>query len=281
MRTLQGGIYTGERALFQAHDMKICDAVFEDGESPLKHSRNIEAIDTAFKWRYPVWYSKNVEMYGCTVFEGARAGMWYTDDLTMRDCIVAAPKCLRRCRDVVLENVSFPDAPETLWDCHSVKLGNVTANGDYFGMNCSDMEIDDLRLTGHYHFDGVKNVTIRNSRLITKDAFWNSENVTVENSYISGEYIGWNSKHLTFINCTIESLQGLCYVDDLVIRGCKFINTTLAFEYSTVEASIIGGIDSIKNPSGGTICADSIGELILEEDMVDVSKTKICCRAAC
>lgn len=275
METITNGSFTGERALFHAHDLIIRDSVFSDGESPLKHSGNIEVYDTAFNWRYPVWYSHDAKLHGCTVAVGARAGMWYTDRIVMRDSTVAAPKCFRRCNDVLLENVSFPDGPETLWDCHNVKLRHVTANGDYFGMNCSDMDIDDLQLTGHYHFDGVRNVTIRNSRLITKDTFWNSENVLVENSYISGEYIGWNSKDLTFVDCTIESLQGLCYIENLVIRRCRFVNTTLAFEYSTVDADITGGIDSVINPSGGIIRADSIGELILEEDRVDVSRTKI------
>ena len=95
----------------------------------------------------------------------------------------------------------------------------------------------------------------------------------------SGEYLGWNAKNLTLINCTIESLQGMCYIDNLVMKNCKLINTTLAFEYSTVEAQIVGKIDSVMNPSGGTICADSIGELILEKDKVDPNKTRIICKA--
>ena len=275
MKIIKDQRFPDERALFRANDTIIYGCEFDIGESPLKHSRNIEAHDCRFIWRYPVWYSEHVDMRNCTLGEGARAGMWYTNDITVRDSTVAAPKCFRRCNDVLLENVDFPDGPETLWYCNNVRMKNIRAAGDYFGMNCSDMEIDDLDLKGHYHFDGVRNVVIRNSHLITKDTFWNSENVTVENSFISGEYIGWNSKHLTFVNCTIESLQGLCYIEDLVIRDCRFLNTTLAFEFSTVDASIIGGIDSVKNPSGGIIRAESIGELILEEDEVDVSKTKI------
>lgn len=47
---------------------------------------------------------------------------------------------------------------------------------------------------------------------------------------------------------------------------------------ATVEADICGGVDSIKNPLGGNITADSIGELILEADKVDVSKTLISCK---
>ena len=42
------------------------------------------------------------------------------------------------------------------------------------------------------------------------------KNVTVYDSFITGEYLGWNAKNLTLINCTIESLQGLCYIDNLV-----------------------------------------------------------------
>ena len=37
-------------------------------------------------------------------------------------------------------------------------------------------------------------------------------------------------------------------------------------------------IDSVLNPSGGFITADSISQLIIEKDKVDPSKTKIICR---
>ena len=113
---------------------------------------------------------------------------------------------------------------------------------------------------------------------MSKDAFWNAEKITVYDTYISGEYIGWNSKNLTFINCTIESLQGLCYIDNLVMENCKLINTTLAFEYSTVDADITSRVDSVLNPTSGTITADSIDKLIIEKDKVDPSLTKIVCR---
>ena len=145
-------------------------------------------------------------------------------------------------------------------------------------MNCSDMKIDNLRLDGNYSFDGVKNMEIRNSTLLSKDAFWNSENVTVYDSFISGEYLGWNAKNLTLVNCTIESLQGLCYIDNLVMKNCKLINTTLAFEYSSVDADITGEVDSVMNPSSGRISAEAIKELIMEKDKIDPEKTQIIVR---
>ena len=231
-----------------------------------------------FKWKYPFWYAKNITARNCTWFEMARAGVWYTDNITVENAVIEAPKNFRRCRGVNLQNVNFPNAAETLWNCEDVTMEHVTAKGDYFAMNSQNMVLRDFQLVGNYSFDGVKNMGIHNARMLSKDAFWNSENVTVYDSFISGEYLGWNAKNLTLINCTIESLQGMCYIDHLVMKNCKLLNTTLAFEYSTVDAEITGKIDSVMNPSSGVIRADSIDELIVEADKVDSSKTKIICR---
>ena len=52
----------------------------------------------------------------------------------------------------------------------------------------------------------------------------------------------------------------------------------LAFERSTVDVEVSGKIDSIKNPLAGKITADSIGQIILEEEICDKSKTQIILR---
>ncbi len=267
--------FTGERALFTSSDLKIYDSLFKDGESPLKESRDIELHGCTFDWWYPLWYDKNISLYDSTLTVNGRAGAWYTDNISLKNCTVAAPKTFRRDRGVYFENVQFTQGPETLWDCSKVVGKRVHAVGDYFAMNSRDMEFDELLLEGKYSFDGVKNVVIRNSKLITKDAFWNSENVTVYDSLVSGEYIGWNAKNLTFINCTVESLQGLCYVENLVMKNCRLPKTTLAFEYSTLDVEIVGAVESIINPTGGVIRVGSIGELIMEPERVDPSKTEI------
>ena len=267
--------FTGERALFFGKDLQISESTFFDGESPLKHSENITLENCNFAWKYPVWYSKHIQMENCILQETARAGIWYTEDITLKNCNILAPKTFRRATKITLENVTLPNASETLWTCKDVTINQAKVNGDYLAMNSENMEIDGLDLIGNYAFDGAKNVVIRSSRLMTKDAFWNSENITVIDSEIRGEYLGWNSKNLTFVNCTIESLQGLCYIENLVMKSCRLKNTTLAFEYSTVDAQIEGGIDSVLNPSGGKITADEIGELILQKDRIDPKKTRI------
>ena len=161
---------------------------------------------------------------------------------------------------------------------NTVTLDQVTATGDYFAMNSKNLTVTGLTLFGNYSFDGVENVTVSHSRLLSKDAFWNSRNVTVTDSFISGEYLGWNAENLTLIRCTVESLQGFCYIDRLTLQNCKLINTTLAFEYSTVDADITGAVDSVLNPAGGTIRADHIGQLTIDRDRVDPTKTTVIVR---
>lgn len=266
---------TGERALFAARDCEIEETIFDDGESPLKESRNINLRACMFKWKYPLWYAKEIDVRDSTWFDMARAGVWYSERVRVTDCAIEAPKNFRRCHDLTLRHVSFANAAETLWECDGVTLSDVTAKGDYFAMNSRNMTVDNLTLYGNYSFDGCRNLTVRNSRLLSKDAFWNCEDVRAENCFISGEYLGWNTKRLTLVDCTVESLQGLCYVEDLVLRNCRLLNTTLTFEYSTVDAEIVGRVDSVKNPTSGRIVADEIGELILESERIDPAKTEI------
>ena len=275
MTEIKHQLLTDERALYRTNDLCVRDVIFDEGESPLKHCADIELDHAIFRGKYPVWYSRRINMHDSTVFETGRAGFWYTDELSVRDSIIAAPKCIRRCNGVTLENVSLPMAAETIWDCRNVTLKNVTANGDYLCMNCQDITIDGLDLTGKYCFDGVRNVELRNAKMIGRDALWNSENVTVRDSFISGAYIGWNSKNMTFINCTLESLQGFCYIENLVMKNCTLLNTTLAFEYSTVDLELSGTVDSVINPISGIIRCESIGQLTLDPDRVDVTQTKI------
>lgn len=275
MKKIEQQYLTGERALFHAKDMKIYYTTFAEGESPLKESEKIELYFSMFKWKYPLWYSNNITLANCTLFEMARAGIWYTSHISLTDCIIDTPKTFRRATDIYLKNVTMSRASETLWNCDNIQMENVVVKGDYFALNSVDLTIDTFELVGNYSFDGCKNITVRNAKMISKDAFWNCENVIVYDSYISGEYIGWNSKNVTFINCTIESVQGMCYMENIVMDNCRLINTNLAFEYSSVDVKVQGTIDSVKNPMRGTIQADEIGEVILEERKINPANTKI------
>ncbi len=275
MKLLEKGIFEGERALFCSENLKITDSVFRNGESPLKQSRGLEVSGCTFEWKYPLWYCKDVRVENTVLSLTARSGIWYTDNIEMTGCDISAPKTFRRCDGVSLYGCTVPNAQETMWSCKNIQLKDVRAVGDYFCMNCENIEVENLQLEGNYVFDGSKNIVVRNSRLISKDSFWNCENVTVYDSVIVGEYLGWNSKNLRFVNCTVESNQGMCFIDGLVMENCRLVNTDLAFEYCTVDADISSDVISIKNPISGRISVESCDEVIMEPERVDTSRTEI------
>lgn len=275
MEKIEYKILTGERALYNTHNAQIENCIFEDGESPLKESSDLIIKNSMFKWKYPLWYVNNIKVSDTTWFDMARAGVWYCKDVDVKNCTIEAPKNFRRVDGLKMNNVSFPNAEETLWKCSHVQMDQVVAKGDYFGMNCDNLVLDHFTLYGNYSFDGVKNIHVKNSTLLSKDAFWNCENVLVEDSFISGEYLAWNSKNVTFKNCRIQSLQGLCYIENLVMENCILLDTELAFELSTVQADVQSSVKSIKNPISGTIKVKEAGDIILDENIIDPAKTEI------
>ena len=275
MKVIKNERFGGERPLFASKDLEIYGTVFLEGESPLKESCNIKLYDSEFTWKYPLWYCNDVEVVGGNFLDMARSGIWYTDGIKMTGVFSSAPKTFRRSRNINLTSCRFINAAETMWDCSNITLSDVEIVGDYFGMHSDNVFCDKLKVDGNYIFDGGKNIEINNSVLNSKDAFWNTENVVVRDSVIIGEYLGWNSKNLTFVNCTIESNQGLCYMEGVKLVNCKLLNTDLAFEFSTVDAEVTTEIDSVKNPIAGRIEAKSIKEIILDESLIDVTKTEI------
>ena len=130
-------------------------------------------------------------------------------------------------------------------------------------------------MKGKYSFQYIENMKMDHSELDTKDAFGHRKNVTVENSVIKGEYLGWYSEGLTLIHCKIIGTQPLCYCKNLRLIDCTMEETDLSFEYSEVDAKVKGNILSVKNPKSGKIVADSIGEIV-REDSIMQSTCEIC-----
>ncbi|RCW17242.1 hydrogenase [Streptococcus gallolyticus] len=279
MTDINQKLLTGERACFKAENMTITQSVFADGESPLKESRHLVLENDIFRWKYPLWYSRDVKARKIQLLDTARSGIWYTHQITISDSIIQAPKTFRRSSAIVLENVQMPNAQESLWSCKDITLTNVNITGDYFGMNSKHIKADNVTITGNYCFDGAENIEISNSTLLSKDAFWNCKHVLVRDSTIIGEYLAWNSEDITFINCTIESNQGLCYMKHVTLENCQLMNSDLVFEYvEDLQADIHSDMISIKNPISGNITADAIGEIIFDDPEITANQTTISLR---
>lgn len=267
MEIIKNTEFGGERPLYASHDLKIENVVIHTGESAIKECANINAVKCRFEGKYPFWHVHGLQIEDCEFTPDTRAALWYCSNVNVRDSLIAGPKALREMNDIELTNVRIPDAIEAFWHCKGVRLRDVeTANAEYIFMNSSDIDIDGYRQQGKYSFQYARNITIRNAEIRTKDAFWETENVTVYDSVIIGEYLGWHSKNLRLVNCRIAGTQPLCYAENLIMENCTMdADADLAFENSTVQATIKGNITSIKNPISGRIQADSIGEIILDE----------------
>ena len=270
MEIIKDQYFEGERPLYCRRDgLRLEGVVIGPGESALKEGADIEAVNCEFRGKYPFWECDGFVIRNCIFREGARAALWYTRGCRMYDTLVEAPKMFRRISDVYLENVRIPDAQETFWDCDHVTLKNVEAsNANYIFMHTDNVEVENFRLHGNYSFQYSKNVVIRNSDLDTKDAFWESENVTVYDSRIQGEFLGWYAKNLKLVRCHLGGTQPLCYCENLILEDCTFEpDADLAFEYSSVQATVKGHITSVKNPRSGFIRAGSIGQVIIDKNI--------------
>ncbi|WP_418829150.1 DUF3737 family protein [Phocaeicola sp.] len=269
MQEIKNTEFGGERPLFASHDLRIENVTIHAGESALKECSNIEAVDCRFEGKYPFWHVNGFVIKNCLFTEGARAALWYSQDLVMTDTRVEAPKMFREMDGINLVNVQIPDAQETLWHCRNVNLKNVRVDhADYLFMHSKDIVIEDYVQNGNYSFQYCRDVEIHHAVINSKDAFWNTENVTVYDSEINGEYLGWHSKNLRLVNCKISGTQPLCYAHELVMENCTMADDCdLAFEYSSVQATINGPIHSVKNPRTGSITAKSFGQIILDENI--------------
>lgn len=269
MEIIENKEFGGERPLFASHDLKLINVTFHAGESALKECSDIIVDKCRFEGKYPFWHAVHFTVENCFFTEGARAALWYSKDLKMRDTIVEAPKMFRELYGINLKNVRIPNAQETLWHCEDILIDDVeTDKADYIFMHCKNIRIKNYRQHGNYSFQYCENVEIEDSVINSKDAFWNTLNVTVRNCEINGEYLGWYSENLRLINCKISGTQPLCYCKNLIMENCEMApDCDLAFEGSELKASVNSVITSVKNPTSGLIKAKGYGEIILDENI--------------
>ena len=269
--TISGQQFDQERALYNLRHTLVKDCVFAgpaDGESAFKEARNIAIKDCSFSLRYPLWHTEGFAMEGCSMDDKARAAIWYARDGQIDNCRLHGIKALRECTNVSIENSSII-SPEFGWKSSNISLLNTSVEAEYLFLNSKNVRLDKVQMKGKYSFQYVENLEICNSYLDTKDAFWHAKNVTVRNSTVKGEYLAWFSEGLTLIDCHIIGTQPLCYCKDLKLINCTMEGTDLSFEYSDVEATVRGHIDSVKNPKSGTVTADSVGEIIMGDAVME------------
>lgn len=95
MEIIKNKEYEGERPLFATHDLQLENVTIHIGESALKECSNIIAVNCRFEGKYPFWHTNGFIVKNCLFTEGARAALWYSQNLHMTDTVVEAPKMFR------------------------------------------------------------------------------------------------------------------------------------------------------------------------------------------
>ena len=272
MRTIiQNQQFDEERALYGLRAGDVVDCTFAgpaDGESVLKEARDVNLTRCDFSLRYPLWHVEGFSMEQCTMDEKTRAAIWYAHGGTITGCNLGGIKAVRECKDIHISDSAIV-SQEFGWKSQNICLKNSSITAEYVFLDSKDVTLENVQMKGKYSFQYMENLTIRDSYLDTKDAFWHSKNVTVINSTVKGEYLAWFSDGLTLIDCHIIGTQPLCYCKNLKLVNCTMEGTDLSFEYSDVEATVKGHIDSVKNPRSGSITTDSVGEVIFGDAVME------------
>ena len=255
-----------ERALYGERDIIVQDCRFDgpaDGESAFKEGGEIKAKKCFFNLRYPFWHCEGITIDNSEMTENCRAALWYSTDIDIKGTKLHGIKALRECANITISDCDVI-SPEFGWFSSGISVNNSSFVSEYFMLRASDLNFKMVEFKGKYSFQYIENSVFENCNFDTKDAFWHAKNVIVRNSTVKGEYLAWYCENVTFENCTIIGTQPLCYCKNLKLVGCKMIDCDLSFEKSSVEAEVIGNIDSVKNPESGMIIADNIGEIITE-----------------
>lgn len=239
---IQNQEFGGERPLYSKSDLELQQVTVHPGESSVKHGKNIHAFNCRFEGKYVFWENDHLLVEDSLFTPSARSSVWYSRDVTYRNCRVEAPKMFRRVSGIHLDNVEFPDAQEMFWDCDHIKLHKVRLIGaDYAYMHSTDIDIEDYYQEGNYSFQLAKRVVIRNAVLHSKDALWESEDCTLIDCELDGEFLAWYSKNLKLVRCRIKGGQPLCYCENLTMEDCILdADCERPFEYSTVNGIYTG-----------------------------------------
>lgn len=274
---IEGKTFDEERSLYGLNSDIVDSCIFsgpKDGESPLKECKNIIVLNSTFDLRYPLWHVEKGLIENCKFSSLSRAGFWYDENIKVKSSLLEGIKAFRESNEIEIYNTEIK-SPEFGWRCKDFFIKDSSIESEYPFFESSNLRLYNVSLIGKYSFQYVTDMIIEGSNFNTKDAFWHTKNVTVINSTLKGEYLGWYSEGLKLIDCKIIGTQPLCYCKNLVMKNCQMIDTDLSFERSTLDAEIKGSILSVKNPISGIIRASSIGEIIMEDSVVDRTKTEI------
>ena len=100
MQEIKEKFFEGEHALYGLSNAILENVTFGNGESPLKETKDLVIKNNIFKYKYPLWYSDNIKVTDSTFETMSRSGIWYINNISIKNSNLQAPKLFRRCKHI-------------------------------------------------------------------------------------------------------------------------------------------------------------------------------------
>lgn len=276
-KRIEGMTFDAEHPLNTLTGVNLYDCIFTGGASVLEAAREISLENCSFALCSPLWNVQNFRINDSRLAETAVSAIRYSENGKIIDSDIKGAQSLQECRNVVLHDCSI-FSPEFGWNCDTIALEECNVHADSILRSSRNIKLDNVEVRGSAALQNAECVQIYNSFLHSANALQNSRNVTIVDSVLKGDLVGWNCENLTLIGCKIQGMQPLCHCRNLKLIDCVMEGSELAFEYSDVKANIVGHLNSVKNPLSGKIVADSVGQVVMDDEALE-STAKVMVRA--
>lgn len=261
---VDGGVYQEGRELQALTDTVVFGAEFlsaEDTGEPLIDCANVLVQNSIFAVERPLVGAVKTIISMCDFDQTTRGTLSDSNRIVVQHCVFEGADSLSACERVHLHESEIYGYGLAR-DCKRLKLTSVIVEGVDAFLNCSNLAAWNLSVAGDGAFRHLENSLITGSIINGDDVLAYAKNVTLRDCVITGRRIGWMAQDLTFINCTIVGEAPLCRGREINVIDCRMLLADMAFEYSEIEASINGHINSVINPLSGTILADTVGTVL-------------------
>lgn len=271
-KRIEDRVFDQEHALQNLSNTNLYDCIFSGGAYALKDTHEISMDNCRFSGQYPLWNVRSFKLNDSRLMDTAVASLTNCENGKIIDSDIRGSRALQDSRNILLHDCSILSR-EFGRNCDGISLEECNIHAESILHESRNLRLDNVEIRGAAALQNAECIQIYNSFLNSANALQNCRNVTIVDSVLKGDLLGWNCENITLIGCRIQGMQPLCHCASLKLIDCVMDSSELAFEYSDVKASLIGHLGSVKNPRSGKIVADSVGQIVMDDETLDSTAT--------
>lgn len=147
--------------------------------------------------------------------------------------------------------------------------------------NLKNTLVKDCKFAGEADGESVlkecRDISVNNCSFSLRYPLWHAVDFQLKNSSMDELTRApiWYSRNGVLENCKITGVKCLRECDNIEVRNCSATSAKFGWKCRDIKISD-SNIDSVKNPQSGIIKADSVGEIIFEDAVMECNGKIIC-----